>query len=55
MQISVDPRIQQVIDIQVADILDAYGIILGREFTKAHHRPFSHVATMEGAAKSNPC
>lgn len=34
MQIATDPRIQ-VIDMQVADIFDAYGTILGREFTKA--------------------
>lgn len=35
MQIASDPRIQQVINIQVADIPDAYGLILGRDFTRA--------------------
>lgn len=34
MQIASDPRIQQVINIQVANIPDAYGLILGRDFTK---------------------
>lgn len=29
MQIDADPRVQQVIDIQVVYILDTYGIILG--------------------------
>lgn len=42
MQIVADLRVQQVIDIQVADILDNYGIILGDH---------SHVDTMERTAK----
>lgn len=35
MQIALDSRIQQVINIQVVDILNSYGLILGRYFTKA--------------------
>lgn len=33
IQVASYPRVQQTIDIQVADIPDAYGMILGRDFT----------------------
>ena len=34
IQLTIDPRIQDVIDIHVVDILETYGLLLSREWTK---------------------